>query len=444
MIRWPLMCAAAVALVLLPGCNQVADRGLAVEHHLSDEAAIGFDLEPLPSGDGSQQWIGIYNSSGKIARFRIDFGAAESTPGKTAGESGVKSGEGALIPEPGSDSSVLLVDLQKALRAKTAPRAPLTKTSIHLQASTRMRYNHTEMPDSPFPIVPISRHVKPDLSSRTFDLPFPKGPLYHYTTQQGFLGIIRSGRFWATHTRFLNDPGEILYGQQILNSCLSTVIQSVHYPEIRQVLESLPDALSALTSASSYITCFTETRDAVVHWSWYGEVAIELDSTRLCSYSKQPFLIRVCYDPDAQISLVRNHISSWTKNVESSLDSRSGRLSDVIRAMTPDLIARMYCVLPSLKSPQYSHEAEWRLVVYITDVSQILFRPSAPNLSPSLTPYVELNVGSKLPISGLVVRPNCLDFDRTRLSLGMFLTQAGYVNCPVKLSCAPYVYSPRG
>src|SRR6266436_1052905 len=129
MIRWPLICPAAVALVLLPGCNRVADRGLAVEQHLPDEASVGFDLEPLQSGDGSQQWIGIYNSPGRIARFRIDFGAAESTPG-TAGQSSVKSGEGTLMPEPGSDSSVLLVDLQKALRAKTTPRVPLTKTSI--------------------------------------------------------------------------------------------------------------------------------------------------------------------------------------------------------------------------------------------------------------------------------------------------------------------------
>src|SRR5260221_9423707 len=123
MIRWPMMCIAAVAFALLPGCNRVADRGLTVEQHLPEQASVWFDLEPLQSGDGSQQWIGIYNSPGRIARFRIDFGAAEST-------SGVKSGEGTLMPEPGSDSSVLLVDLQKALRAKTAPRVPPTKTSI--------------------------------------------------------------------------------------------------------------------------------------------------------------------------------------------------------------------------------------------------------------------------------------------------------------------------
>jgi hypothetical protein len=113
----------AVALALLPGCNRVADRASAVEQHLPEEAFVGFDLEPLQSGDGSQQWIGIYNSPGRIARFRIDFGAAEST-------AGVKSGEGTLMPEPGSDSSVLLVDLQKVLRAKSVPSVPPTKTSI--------------------------------------------------------------------------------------------------------------------------------------------------------------------------------------------------------------------------------------------------------------------------------------------------------------------------
>jgi hypothetical protein len=126
MIRWSLMWAAAVTLVLLQGCNHVADRSSAVERHVPDEASVGFDLEPLQSGDGSQQWIGTYNSPGKIARFRIDFGAAEPIPGKP----GVKSGEGTLLPESGSDSSALLIELQKALRAKSAARAPLAKTSI--------------------------------------------------------------------------------------------------------------------------------------------------------------------------------------------------------------------------------------------------------------------------------------------------------------------------
>jgi hypothetical protein len=129
MIRLPAMCALA-ALVLMPGCSRVAQRSVAVEEHQSGASYVGFDLQPLQGADGSRQWIGVHNSSGKVARFRIDLGAPEVTPGKAAGDSAVRSGEGTLVPEPGSDSSVLLADLQKALRAKNAPSASLAKTSI--------------------------------------------------------------------------------------------------------------------------------------------------------------------------------------------------------------------------------------------------------------------------------------------------------------------------
>ena len=112
----PLSCAAAVAFVLSTGCNRVADHGSAVEHPLPEETSVGFDLEPVEGGDGSQRWIGIYNSPGKVARFRTDFGAAETTPGKTAGEPAVRQRDGTLIPELGSDSSARLTDLQKVLR----------------------------------------------------------------------------------------------------------------------------------------------------------------------------------------------------------------------------------------------------------------------------------------------------------------------------------------
>jgi hypothetical protein len=118
------MYTAAVVILLFAACTRVPDRNSAVEHHASGEASVPFDLESLQSGEGSRLWIATYNSRGAVAKFRIDLGAPESAP------SGIKTGEGTLIPEPGSDSSILLVDLQKVLRATTAPKAPLTKTSI--------------------------------------------------------------------------------------------------------------------------------------------------------------------------------------------------------------------------------------------------------------------------------------------------------------------------
>ncbi len=133
----------AVALAFLAGCNRGADRASVVERPQPEVTSVSFDLEPLPGSDGSQQWIGVYNSSGKIARFRMDFGAAESVPGKAAGDPVVLSGEGTLLPEAGSDASTLLIDLQKALRAATAAKAPATKTGV------------------PFTYVKIGDHLSP-------------------------------------------------------------------------------------------------------------------------------------------------------------------------------------------------------------------------------------------------------------------------------------------
>lgn len=133
----------AVALAFLAGCNRGADRASVVERPQPEVANVSFDLEPLPTSDRSQQWMGVYNSSGKIARFRMDFGAAESVPGKASGDPVLLSGEGTLLPETGSDASALLIDLQKALRAATAAKAPATKTSV------------------PFTYVKIGEHLSP-------------------------------------------------------------------------------------------------------------------------------------------------------------------------------------------------------------------------------------------------------------------------------------------
>jgi hypothetical protein len=42
--------------------------------------------------------------------------------------------------------------------------------------------------------------------------------VYHYTDAAGFLGIISSGRFWATNADFLNDPSETTFALAAVDS----------------------------------------------------------------------------------------------------------------------------------------------------------------------------------------------------------------------------------
>jgi len=120
-----------VSLFGIAGCSRRQSTGRLVEAYVPDDASVGFDLEPLQSGDSSLiRWDCIYASQAKTARFRIEFGPARVSTAKSAKDFDLKYGEGRFVPGEGSDASVLMVALQRALQAKALPTAPATKMVV--------------------------------------------------------------------------------------------------------------------------------------------------------------------------------------------------------------------------------------------------------------------------------------------------------------------------
>jgi hypothetical protein len=116
-------------LLLLAACSRPNGGVALAEHYLADDPSVGFDLQPLGKGTASQ-WIATYASHGRIARFRIELGQARASTSDEGRQFGITSGEGRLVPERGSDSSLLLIDLRKALQAKTEIKPASTKTIV--------------------------------------------------------------------------------------------------------------------------------------------------------------------------------------------------------------------------------------------------------------------------------------------------------------------------
>jgi len=56
--------------------------------------------------------------------------------------------------------------------------------------------------------------VRADLASLITDR--PASVIYHYTDLAGLIGIISSGRVWATHTDKLNDASENRHGYEFV------------------------------------------------------------------------------------------------------------------------------------------------------------------------------------------------------------------------------------
>jgi len=115
------VCFLATLLLATPACNRstTAAQDRTEEAYVPVPGSVGFDIELFDSGNGSFRLNANYTSQGRTAKFRVEFG-----PAKTVGNSKdfpMRAGEGRFVAEPGSDASVLLFDLKKALEAKAIP-----------------------------------------------------------------------------------------------------------------------------------------------------------------------------------------------------------------------------------------------------------------------------------------------------------------------------------
>jgi hypothetical protein len=99
---------------------------------IQDDASVNFDISALPASDGRQLWLATYASQGKMAKFEIELGPFNSPDSKSAPGFNFRFGKGAIKAVPGSDASVLLADLNRALDAKKA----LSKT----QRASRLEF----------------------------------------------------------------------------------------------------------------------------------------------------------------------------------------------------------------------------------------------------------------------------------------------------------------
>jgi hypothetical protein len=123
MIRRSLICAFAAGFMIFGACNRPSKASLerVEDHYLQVPNAVGFDIEPLQGDNSTHQWLATYTSQGKTAKFRIELGPSKPLDDRGPLDFNVESGSGRLIAEPGSDASILLADLKKALEAKTLP-----------------------------------------------------------------------------------------------------------------------------------------------------------------------------------------------------------------------------------------------------------------------------------------------------------------------------------
>ena len=106
----------------ITGCARKASSSpKEIEKSTSDSypGSVMFAIQDLASSDesiGGARWLATYTAEGKVAKFRIEFDKPERSA-----SADITFGKGRFVRIPGSDSSVLIRDLQKTLGATALP-----------------------------------------------------------------------------------------------------------------------------------------------------------------------------------------------------------------------------------------------------------------------------------------------------------------------------------
>ncbi|MHB1183646.1 MAG: DUF2971 domain-containing protein [Desulfobulbia bacterium] len=270
--------------------------------------------------------------------------------------------------------------------------------------------------------------VRAELASLITDR--PASVIYHYTDIVGLMGIISSGRVWATHTDKLNDASENRHGYEFVADHVR-----VNLPRpSRPIFEK---ALSVLHSVDTYVTCYSTQSDLLSQWRNYavGRVGYSLgfETTRMATGDgSMPLLEAVIYRDDVARSIIDQllgRIDAYFGN-QSFGEVEVGYVSGMVRAQL-NIIA---CIL---KHPKFVEESEYRQI-YQPSNSALVLNTEFRQGRFGLTPFVRIGFLEKdrLPLKTITIGP-CQDPEIESNALKMFLSSNGYAHVEVLISEIP-------
>ena len=233
----------------------------------------------------------------------------------------------------------------------------------------------------------------------------PQEVVYHYTTQNGLLGVFQTKAIWCTDIRFLNDSTEMSFTVDFCRDLLerklakTTDARAALYDHWRRDLWTLEDY-------PTFVVSFSEDGDLLSQWracSGSGGFAIGFLSSRLTTLASQ-------YPLPARLIRCLYNVTEQGRYIEDAIE-RLGCDARAHHECTREFFRFILLAAAAFTHPKFSEEREWRLVVQalvgqVDEVGGVLrkFRPG----SQTIVPYLPFPIGSDtdpFPIKVVVTGP---------------------------------------
>lgn len=273
------------------------------------------------------------------------------------------------------------------------------------------------------------------------------GKLWHYTSVQGFHGIVSSRQIFATDVRYLNDSKEFTHAREMASEVVA------ESPELGTQLPSKADLAKAVSIAFDtgllrpgrqqvFVASFSAAEDQLSQWRGYSRgssgvsIAFELSGLRPPIGNDTLVCFAPCvYSQEEKKELLRRAFSYFVTGAQAYRDGikkafavydgprdpaaivefadktskemdLNSRLDAAIARMQADLLR----IAALLKDQSFREEQEWRLVLPVVVgakklLNPIRFRTANTTLIPYIAHPFSPDPSAAVPLVDLILGP---------------------------------------
>jgi len=203
----------------------------------------------------------------------------------------------------------------------------------------------------------------------------PPGMLYHYTSRNGLLGMVKDGAIWASSLRHVNDSRELETAFDIFKAVRKRIEQKAD-PTTRAFLDRIEfgDSIDTYVQSASedwgvFAFSLSSSSDELAMWRAYGRAGDayavgfrtnELERLRAPAGSFS--LVKCIYEKDQRSDVVERLL---VQSIEAAKQEMSLTGNENTARLTFGAIFDwgFRILLPALKHQGFHSEEEWRLAV---------------------------------------------------------------------------------
>lgn len=273
--------------------------------------------------------------------------------------------------------------------------------------------------------------------------------IYHYTSMNGFKGIIDNRRFWISDFKYLNDSTEMFHTLVLLKKVIERRPKHISSNELVHEFESTINE-----GINFFVLSFSTSSDNLSLWYNYADnegVAIGFDLNLIKNMINSPYFGILTPGNKTEISGValydtvvyedvqkENILNQLLDYYEKLYDGYDNSFRKPIRTLTTHKL--LTCAL-FFKNQSFFPEQEYRIVLNIHNniENALLYRIN----NGLIIPYCEIGItifsNELLPIKELIIGPrNKKDIAKTGFK--RYLNSKGYMTLNLKNSEIPLRY----